>query len=736
MAEELELLRGTVKAVVFQNHENGYAVLRLHCEDGTDCTVVGTVPMTSVGERLLVTGRWGSHASYGRQFEAECLERLMPENRAEILSYLSSRAVRGIGARTAAKLVAEFGDRTLDVLENSPEELTVIPGISPKKAKEMHESFCKQVGMRRLMEYMTLHHLAAELAVRVYRVYGELSREALADDPYLLTEPYFGADFAAVDAFAISCGTQADDERRVEAGILFELAHNLGNGHCFLPLDKLLQATSALLELSFDTVEQGAERLQTQGRMVLDTVARQRVAYLPEFHEAETALTRRLCAMARDERPAPAGLDARIAQIERAHGIRYATLQKQAIELAATQRLLLLTGGPGTGKTTTLAGILDLLDGMGRKTLLAAPTGRAAKRLSELTGRDAATIHRLLEVDLSRESGEMRFVHDEDEPLSCDTVIVDEASMVDLLLMHALVCALPSGASLLLVGDPDQLPSVGAGNVFADLLRSERIETVSLTEIFRQARESLIVMNAHAINRGEPPELNARDRDFFFLRRQSGQSVAQTVTELCASRLPERMGVPKEEIQVLSPTRKGETGTYALNRLLQEALNPAAPDKKEKQYGGFLYREGDRVMQIRNNYDILWKRADSAALGSGIFNGDIGRILAIDHEQELLTIRFDDRVTEYPFELLPELEPAYAVTVHKSQGSEYRAVVLAAFQGSPYLHTRSVLYTAVTRARELLIVVGSEEVLRTMVANDRRQRRYSGLKWRIREAAT
>lgn len=733
MQETLELLRGSVKAVVYQNQENGYAVLRLKCEDGSECTVVGTIPATSVGERLLVTGRWGSHPSYGKQFEAEYLERLLPEDRIDILAYLSSRAVRGVGVKTAAKLVAEFGDRTLDILENHPEELTRIPGITPKKAKQMSESFSKQVGVRRLIEYLTLHHLPAELAVRVYRVYGELSRETLADDPYLLTEGFFGADFAAVDAFAISCGTEADNERRVEAGVLFELTHNLGNGHSFLPLDKLLEATGLLLGLDRRTAAAGAERLREQGRLTLDEIAGLQVAYLPEYYEAETYLCERLIRMSRPMGNPPRNLDKLIGRIEAEQGIRYAAKQREAIELAAGCGLMLLTGGPGTGKTTTLAGILALFDELGLKTLLAAPTGRAAKRLSELTGRDASTIHRLLEVDIEPETGQMCFLHDEQEPLPCDALIVDETSMVDLQLMYALVRALPQRCRLILVGDPDQLPSVGAGNLFSDLIRSERIETVVLTEIFRQARESLIVMNAHAVNHGELPLLTARDRDFFFLRRAGGAAVTQTIVELCAKRLPQRMGIPAGEIQVLSPTRKGETGTHQMNVLLQQALNPPAPEKKEKKYGDFTYREGDRVMQIRNNYDILWEKADGG-MGAGIFNGDIGVIRSIDPQQELMRICFDDRETDYPFEMLSELEPAYAMTVHKSQGSEYRAVVLCVAGGSPYLLTRSILYTAITRARELLILVGREEVVQTMVENDRRLRRYSGLKWRLRRA--
>ncbi|MBR4132219.1 MAG: AAA family ATPase, partial [Oscillospiraceae bacterium] len=422
---------------------------------------------------------------------------------------------------------------------------------------------------------------------------------------------------------------------------------------------------------------------------------------------------------------------AAVDEIAREQGISFSAKQREAILAAVSEMCLVLTGGPGTGKTTTLAGILELFDRLERVTLLTAPTGRAAKRISELTGRPAATIHRLLEAQIRPETGQMAFTHDESDPLKCDAVIVDETSMVDLLLMRSLLCALPEGCTLILVGDPDQLPSVGAGNVFSDLIRSGVIETVRLTEIFRQARESLIVMNAHAVNRGELPVLTVRDRDFFFLRRMGGESLVQTVCELCARRLPQNMGIAPGDIQVLSPTRKGVAGTRNLNSALQAALNPPAPGKKEKKYGDFCFREGDRVMQIRNNYDIIWKRTDGFGVGAGIFNGDIGTVLGIDHGAEFLRVQFDDREAVYSFDMLSELELAYAMTVHKSQGSEYRAVILCAGPGSPYLQTRSVLYTAITRARELLICVGSEEVIAAMTANDRKTRRYSGLKLRM-----
>ena len=732
MEQELEILQGAVSAVVYQNYENGYAVLRLNLGGGQTVTVVGTIPLPAVGERLMVTGKWSTHSNYGRQFEAEFLERLMPQTSVEILNYLSSRVIKGIGPRTASRIVEMFGEQTLAIMEREPERLSEVPGISREKARKIGEEFKLHVGIRQIMEFFALHHLSAELAVQVYKRYGDSTMELLYDDPYLLMDEELNASFGAVDQFAISLGVAGDDPRRVEAGTLFELSYNLTGGHCFLPEEKLIAATARLLQLDSDEpVKQGIARLLEADRLVRERLAGITVIYLPELHEAETECTRMLLDFAGHSFPEPRGLDRQIQAIAKESGIEYSEEQTQAIREAATSGLLLITGGPGTGKTTILRGILELLGQNQLRCLLAAPTGRAAKRLTEVTGEDASTIHRLLEAGIDPATGKMFFARDAENPLKCDAVIVDEMSMVDVSLLYSLLQAIPTGKRLILVGDPDQLPPVGPGFPFGDMLRSGSLPTVRLTEIFRQAQKSLIVMNAHRVNQGEMPDLKCVSSDFFFMRRTSEEAVCTLIRDLCATRLPQKMGIPTDQIQVLSPTRKGAVGTVNLNRLLQAALNPQSPDKKERSYGDYQFREGDRVMQIRNNYDILWKKADGSAVGAGIFNGDVGRIQTIDPASETLTVLFDDRLAEYDFTQLGELEPAYAMTVHKSQGSEYRAVILTAWNGSPYLLSRSILYTAITRARELLIIVGREETVGVMVENARKNRRYSGLKLRL-----
>ena len=727
---EVEILQGTIVGVIFQNYDNGYAVLRLRCPDGQTVTVVGTIPLAACGERLMVTGKWSSHASYGRQFEAEFLERLMPQTSVEILSYLSGRIIKGIGPRTAARIVEKFGDKTLLIMEQEPQRLAEVSGISAAKAKLIGEEFKLRVGMRQLMEFFTAHQLPAELALQVYKLYGEQAVELLYDDPYLLMD--LDAPFGSVDRFAIELGVSAADNRRVEAGVLFELRYNLSAGHSFLPEEKLILATATLLTVEESDVSAAVERLLDAQRLVRDQLAGLTLLYLPELHEAETHICARLIRSSRLEFPSRSDLEQMLRQAQQECGLQYSAHQMQAIREAVQCGLLLLTGGPGTGKTTVLNGVLSVFQQMGLRCVLAAPTGRAAQRLTEVTGQDASTIHRLLEASIQPASGQMYFLRDERNPLKADVVIVDETSMVDVLLMDSLLRAIPEKARIILVGDPDQLPPVGPGSPFADCLASGCLRSIRLTEIFRQAQQSLIVMNAHRVNQGLLPELRDVKSDFFFIRCRSEQEVATTVRDLCSIRLPQKRGIPAEQIQVLTVTRKGGVGTGELNRRLQQALNPADASKRERAWGDFIFREGDRVMQIRNNYDIIWSRTDGSAVGTGIFNGDIGTVAAIDPNTETLRVIFDDKQVDYDFAQLGELEPAYALTVHKSQGSEYRAVVLPLWSGSPYLLSRSVLYTAITRAREMIVLVGREEVVAAMTENAKKNRRYTGLKLRLR----
>ena len=735
MQEERSLIEGTVESVIYQNQENGYTVLRLDGGEGQTLTVVGCMPGVAPGEGIAVEGTWTRHASYGEQFKAEAVERRTPAGTKAIFDYLSSGAVKGIGAATARRMVEEFGEETLTVLEEHPERLTQIRGITRKKALAMGENFRLQMGMRRLLEFLGEHEVPLQLAMPLYRKYGDRALEIIRGNPYLLVDGELGVEFSTADKLALSMGMEGDDPQRIEAGLLFELAHNLDNGHAFLPRRKLLPATAQLIELEGETeaLEDALEALLERGEVIQETVANEEAVYLHDLYEAEQYVAFRLSEMARGEQVPPAGLDGLIDRIQAEQGIVYAPQQRQAVELAAASQVMLLTGGPGTGKTTSLRGVLALFEQLGLETALAAPTGRAAKRLGELCGMEAATIHRLLETQYDPRSGRLVFARDEDDPLRADAVIVDETSMVDILLMRGLLSALRPECRLILVGDPDQLPSVGPGNLFSDLIRSGVVPMVRLTEIFRQAAESAIVRNAHGVNRGELPDLRDNKHDFFFLRRKDPARAAETIVELVQTRLPNNMGIPPEQLQVLSPTRKRVTGTAALNRAIQEAVNPPAPDRPERRFGEYVFRQGDRVMQVRNNYDVIWK--DGLTTGMGVFNGDIGRIVEVDNRSELITVDFEGRLVEYTPDMLGELEPAYAITVHKAQGSEYRAVILSVSDGAPVLLTRGVLYTAITRARELLILVGDEDVVARMTANDRQQRRYSGLRWRLVQIA-
>ena len=726
-------VEGSVDAVIFQNEENGYTVLLLRV-DGEDepITVVGCIPCAAAGEGMTVTGVWVNHPVHGPQLSAESVERRLPQEEEDIVSYLSSGILKGIGPATAQRLVERFGTDTLRVLEEEPERLKTIKGITAKKAVELSEAFRALTGLRQVMEFLARYDLPVYLAMAVQRTYGDNALQMLRDDPYILSRAQFGVDFAVADAIAISMGFGGDDPCRLRAAIEYELAHNAGNGHVFLPREKLLAATAQLVDVDTDMVETVLDKLIDSFAVVEKPIANVRGCYLPRMYQAETFVAQRLLSMLRTPVEQLRQVDKTIDAIEKEQGVSYAPLQRQAVRMAAEGGVLLLTGGPGTGKTTSLRGIVALYRRMGLDVALLAPTGRAAKRLGEVTDCDAQTIHRALGMSYNEMTGQVAFKKNGSDPLEAHAVIVDEMSMVDLELMQALLEALRPGCRLVLVGDPDQLPSVGAGNVLGDLLRSTVVPTVSLTQVFRQAEQSAIIRNAHAVNLGQPPQLDSNQGDFFFLCRRSPDRLVQTVVELCRDRLPKNMNVPADQIQVLSPTRKGACGTTALNRALQAALNPPAAGKRQKQWGDVTFRVGDRVMQTKNNYDVLWEKDDGTA-GSGIFNGDVGVIQDIDSSGELIVLRFDDRTATYTADLLSQLDMAYAITVHKSQGSEYPAVILVSAPAAPSLMVRGVLYTAITRARRMLIMVGDDTVPAKMAANDRQQRRYSGLRRRLKE---
>ena len=580
------------------------------------------------------------------------------------------------------------------------------------------------------MEFLARYQLPPVLAMQLRQQYGDAALEMVQENPYLLSSDSCGVEFALTDGIAMSMGIAADSGERLQAAVTFELSHNENNGHVFLPRPKLVAATCQLLQCGQELAEQALDDLIDRGAVVQERVANVEACYLRRLWEAETSACRRLNGLLAVDADRSGQAARTIEEIQREQGITYAPQQRQAVELAARTGVLILTGGPGTGKTTTVRGIVALFQKMGLDIMLAAPTGRAAKRMSELTGMEAQTVHRLLGMSWNDATHQVTFTKTEQEPLEADAVIVDEMSMVDLSLFSALLRALRPGTRLVLVGDADQLPSVGAGNVFSDLIRSGRVETVFLREVFRQAEQSAIIRNAHSVNLGEPPRLTNDQGDFFFLCRRDGERTLSTVVDLCRSRLPEKMGIPADQIQVLTPTRKGPSGTVSLNRSLQAALNPPKPDKRELQWGERLFREGDRIMQTRNDYDVVWEKADGT-VGTGMFNGDVGKIVQIDPSGEWLTVDFDGRTALYGVEQLNEVDLAYAMTVHKAQGSEYRCVVLAAMPAAQSLMVRGVLYTALTRARELLILVGDDAAVRAMAANDRQQRRYSGLRWRL-----
>lgn len=738
---ETVTLVGVIERVVYSNEENGYTVCEVAStgDEGEDIlvTMVGTMPFLAVSETVKAVGRWVMHPSFGKQFSVEYYEKELPANETAILRYLSSRVIKGIGPSTAKKIVERFGADTFDVLENHPSWLEEIPGITAAKAEKIGESFRAQFGIRSVMMFCR-EFVGPATAVKIYKKWGDASVDTIKQNPYLLCDEIYGLGFERVDRMAVSMGLENNCPDRIMAGIKYTISYNaISNGHTFIPADRLIPAAAKLLSVTEDETEQSLHALEANGQVKVVRVDGRDRVYLKDYYDAERYTAEKMDLI---DRVCPeismSDIDRFVEIAELENGVSYAKAQRKAIINVLKNGVMVLTGGPGTGKTTVIRAIISLFENMKMKVLLAAPTGRAAKRMSESTGREAATIHRMLEMEY-RDGGEPTFKKNENDTLDASVIIVDEASMIDIMLMSALCKAIRPGTRFVLIGDSDQLPSVGAGNVLDDIIQSERFSTVRLREIFRQASASLIITNAHMINNGEYPDLDIKDNDFFFMPRKEPADIAETVSALCRVRLPRAYGEQiRGRIQVVVPTRKGQVGTEYLNALLQKGLNPPEARKREKKFRDVVFREGDKIMQIKNNYEIAWEKTEitgAVTEGMGIFNGDIGVIEQIRPSEEAMVVNFEGRVAVYDYSMLDELEHAYAITVHKSQGSEYPVVIIPLYQSSPRLMTRNLLYTAVTRAKEMVILVGQHETVAQMVQNNRLSHRYTGLRDAIRE---
>lgn len=719
-------LEGAVENIVYRNEDNGYTVLEI--SDGDDyITAVGVMPPVTVGDTVSLIGSYTEHKNYGRQFSAQTCEVARPTNGADILRYLASGAIKGIGGATARRLVEEFGGATLDVMENQPERVAHLKGISMAKAQSFAEQLRSNAGVRTLMLFLGDYGISNACAIKIFKSLGASAAQLIKDNPYILCEEDFGISFQTADEIAKRQNLESESFVRLRAGITYILRHNEGNGHTCLPKDTLSSISAQFLDVDYNTILDSMDEMLFDRTLASEKFDDREFIFLRSMHMTEIYIASRIKLLLGFPAEKISRIDEAIERCEQDDGIEYAELQKQAIISALTEGMLVLTGGPGTGKTTTLNAIIKILQSRGQKVLLAAPTGRAAQRMSELTGNEAKTIHRLLEVGWDKHDKPV-FSKNESNQLKCDALIIDEVSMVDVSIFDSVLRALPIGCRLILVGDSDQLPSVGAGNVLGDLIKSEVLPVVRLNEIFRQAQKSLIVTNAHRIVNGELPILNSIDKDFFFLQRNNKSDVTEVITDLCVNRLPKAYGYSAfESIQVLAPSKKGELGTSELNRRLQSRLNPKSDSKSEVVIGSKTFRVGDKVMQIKNNYDIRWER-DNGETGDGIFNGDIGIIKAIDRKSKRMWIDFFDKTASLSFEAASELDFAYAITVHKSQGNEFDCVIIPMFPGPSQLYYRNLLYTAVTRAKKTLILVGTPYTVEIMVRNNRQTKRYSGLK--------
>ncbi|MCI6824356.1 MAG: ATP-dependent RecD-like DNA helicase [Ruminococcus bromii] len=727
-------LEGAVENIVYRNEQNGYTVLEI--ADGEDLiTAVGIMPQASVGDTVNLTGFFITHKTYGKQFSVSACEICRPTESADILKYLSSGAIKGIGSVTAQRLVSEFGESTLDVMENQPDRVARLRGITESKALAFSAQLKANTGVRTLMLFLGEYGISNTSSVKIYNAFGAGCVEKIKENPYILCSGEFGVTFENADFIAKRENLESESNVRLRAGITYVLKHNEQNGHTCLPKNKLIEISSQLLQANPELVAGCMDEMIFDRSVIGDKIGDEDFVFTTQLHLIETYIASRVKMMLEFDAEKIDDIEQEIKICEKNDGIEYAELQKQAVTSALTEGMLILTGGPGTGKTTTLNAIINILKRKGKKVLLSAPTGRAAQRMSEVTGDEAKTLHRMLEVSWDKQDNPV-FNKNERNQLKCDALIIDEVSMVDSYIFESVMRALPLGCRLILVGDSDQLPSVGPGNVLGDLIESGVVPVIRLNEIFRQAQKSLIVTNAHKIVNGVMPDLKKVDKDFFFIYKSDKTSGAETILDLCSERLPKAYGYsPLENIQVLSPSKKGELGTAELNRKLQARLNPKSDDKAEVTIGSRTFRTGDKVMQIKNNYDISWYK-DNGETGEGIFNGDIGIIQNIDKKSKSIKINFYDKTAVLTYDYASELDFAYAITVHKSQGNEFDAVVIPMFSGPPQLYYRNLLYTAVTRAKKTLILVGVPQTVEYMVNNNRRTKRYSGLKEFLQRADT
>ncbi len=734
-----EVLEGYVDRIVYRNSENGYTVLNL-VRDDIEMTVVGTFTFVSEGEYICVTGTYATHSVYGEQLVMKSYEVKEPEDLFSIERYLGSGAIKGVGCALAARIVRKFKKETFDIIEREPERLSEIKGISERMAREIGIQFEEKRDMRNAMLFLQKYGISNTYAVKIYQQYGQRMYDIIQKNPYQLAEDISGIGFKLADEIARNVGISPDSSDRIKAGILYVLNNATGLGHVYLPEQELLRQSSELLLVDLTDIEHHLFDMQIDKRVIVKEIDDTKVIYSSIYYYMELNCARMLHDLNVKYDLAEQVLEERILRLERSAGITLDDMQRQAVYEAAKNGLLIITGGPGTGKTTTINQIIRFFESEGLQFLLAAPTGRAAKRMSETTGYEAQTIHRLLELNGAMEESDVRlkFERNDENPLEADAIIIDEMSMVDINLLHAFLKAVSVGTRVVFVGDVNQLPSVGPGNVLKDMIQSECFNVVRLTKIFRQAAESTIITNAHKINEGKPIRLDNKNKDFFMLKREDTTLITRVVLSLVMEKMPKYVNASPLDIQVLTPMRKGELGVFKLNEVLQRYMNPPAPDKLEKEFREVIFREGDKVMQIKNNYQIEWENRNEYDVclnkGTGIFNGDCGIIVEINTFAELMTIEFEEgRRVEYPFANLEELELAYAITIHKSQGSEYPAVVIPLLTGPRMLFNRNLLYTAVTRAKKCVTIVGSEDMVQRMIDNTMEQKRYSSLNVRIKE---